>query len=794
MVPCCAGVFLRGHNFIKRNIEATYSMKMKITWFLIIVSIFLIGTASPIAVAQQTKKPFTVADEIGLTLFGTPRGGEPEVHFSPDGQYVAIWSERGRLDLNCPEDSLRFYRVQDVEEFLKRPNQSEPPSPFWVVSLSTDTEGPIITTWRWLTDSSGVAFLGRTSVGEQRLMVANLHKRRIQALTPAVDMVKDFDIKDRNNYVYTAADLADRKKRQTELQAPVIVGTGRSLEDLVLPNNRKPSSGDNIWAVMNGKRFEVRQNGLPLRLFGLWQVLVLSPDGRSLVTNPPVPEVPSSWEVLFPPTFPSSPYRIHAGHQDLQSFQGFAHQYVRVDLQTGAVQPLANAPTSNDAGWWALGSPNWSSDSQAILLPGTFFSPKDNSSSRPCVAVVDLPSNVVSCVEMLKGHTETGVEDGYHLVKDTQFVGGDKHRVLVTFYDHKDRSVRNTEYRQKVDGIWRVDGEGKRVTEVGHDGLEVTVKQRFDEPPVLIARNHATSKVLWDPNPQLQSMELGEATVYKWKDKEGKEWTGGLFKPSGYKLGHRYPLVIQTHGFVESEFRPSGIFPTAFAARALAAVGIVVLQTGGDCPTSTLSEGACYISGYETAANQLVSEGLVDPERIGIIGFSRSCFYAMETLTTGSLHLRAASITDGVMEDYFQYIVEADPNGAIAKEADSMIGAAPFGEGLKQWLKRSPGFNLDKITASLLVVGEGPSDVIFMWEPYAGLRYLHKPVDLLMLNTDEHVLTNPAVRMASQGGSVDWFRFWLQDYEDPDPSKVGQYTRWRGLRKMQQESEKSNYN
>ena len=76
-----------------------------------------------------------------------------------------------------------------------------------------------------------------------------------------------------------------------------------------------------------------------------------------------------------------------------------------------------------------------------------------------------------------------------------------------------------------------------------------------------------------------------------------------------------------------------------------------------------------------------------------------------------------------------------------------------------------------------------------MWEPYAGLRYLQKPVDLIMLNTDEHVLTNPAVRMASQGGSVDWFRFWLQDYEDPDPTKAEQYTRWRELRNCKKQRE-----
>jgi hypothetical protein len=119
-----------------------------------------------------------------------------------------------------------------------------------------------------------------------------------------------------------------------------------------------------------------------------------------------------------------------------------------------------------------------------------------------------------------------------------------------------------------------------------------------------------------------------------------------------------------------------------------------------------------------------------------------------------------------------------------------VVGAQPFGDGLQQWLKRSPGFNLDKVNAPLLVVGEGPYSLLFlMWEPYAGLRYLRKPVDLVMLNTDEHVLTTPAVRMASQTGSVDWFRFWLQGYEDPDPTKTEQYARWHELRTMHAENE-----
>ena len=96
--------------------------------------------------------------------------------------------------------------------------------------------------------------------------------------------------------------------------------------------------------------------------------------------------------------------------------------------------------------------------------------------------------------------------------------------------------------------------------------------------------------------------------------------------------------------------------------------------------------------------------------------------------------------------------------------------------------------SLDKVNTPLMVVGNDPLSVLLMWETYAGLHRLGRPVDLIMLHTDEHELTNPAVRLASQGGSVDWFRFWLQGYEDPDPAKTDQYKRWRELRKLQQAS------
>jgi hypothetical protein len=80
--------------------------------------------------------------------------------------------------------------------------------------------------------------------------------------------------------------------------------------------------------------------------------------------------------------------------------------------------------------------------------------------------------------------------------------------------------------------------------------------------------------------------------------------------------------------------------------------------------------------------------------------------------------------------------------------------------------------------------------LLFEWEWFAGLSYLKKPVDLIYLPDGDHVLQKPWDRIISQQGNVDWFRFWLQGYEDANPAKAAQYRRWEELRKLQ-EAEKS---
>jgi dipeptidyl aminopeptidase/acylaminoacyl peptidase len=417
-------------------------------------------------------------------------------------------------------------------------------------------------------------------------------------------------------------------------------------------------------------------------------------------------------------------------------------------------------------------------------------SPETNSVSRPCVAVIEIGSLQSTCLESVYGAAEDD-RPKWHLIMRVRFAPGSDTRVTVDSLWPGDQT-RSTTYTLGSGSHWRQDTSG--TDERKQQPFGVSIKQSLNDPPVLLATDNSTgvSRVIWDPNPHLRDVALGEVSVFRWKDQSGHDNVGGLFKPPDYVSGRRYPLVIQNHGFIEDQFSPSGAFPTAFAAQELAALGMLVLQVRGDaCPVNTPEEAPCAAANYEAAANELVKAGIADPDKLGIIGFSRTCYYVLEELTAGTLHFKAAAITDGIAYGYFQYLMLSDyGEDDYANEANVSIGAPPFGEGLTSWLKRSPAFRMDRVETPLQIVAlDNHQSLMSMWEPYAGLRYLRKPVDLIIIPDSEHVITNPGERMISQGGAVDWFRFWLKGEEDPDPAKAEQYKRWRELRKLQQANE-----
>jgi len=180
------------------------------------------------------------------------------------------------------------------------------------------------------------------------------------------------------------------------------------------------------------------------------------------------------------------------------------------------------------------------------------------------------------------------------------------------------------------------------------------------------------------------------------------------------------------------------------------------------------------MAAYESAIGNLERRGLIDRNRVGITGFSRTYWYVTYMLTHSKHHFTAAAaVADGVDYSYFQYMALPD----VTPDSEQMLGGPPYGKSMSQWLKRSPAFLMNKM--GLRIQTLGPMSLLLDWHWYSGLSRLGKPVEMIYMPEGTHILEKPWERMTSQQGNVDWFCFWIKGEEDPDPAKAEQYQRWR---------------
>ena len=206
-------------------------------------------------------------DAIRTAHFGDPywRTTAPLL-FSPDGKSFVANVERGVPETNRPSPHCGSTASRTSAVSSNTPAKLRK-SPSFELTKSTFEQGPIINQIRWLHDSSGVAFLMKSQLGYDQLFLADLKTKRASELTPDRESVVDFDVRDKNHYVYSKKSPVILETATRNSQVVGFVGTGHSLQDLIFPINEHPwllmdSHKINydlkeLWAVVDGKRFRV---------------------------------------------------------------------------------------------------------------------------------------------------------------------------------------------------------------------------------------------------------------------------------------------------------------------------------------------------------------------------------------------------------------------------------------------------------------------------------------------------------------------------------------------------------
>jgi dipeptidyl aminopeptidase/acylaminoacyl peptidase len=695
-------------------------------------------SASLVAVAQSSspkkeKRPVTVADAIRMTTLADEsyfKGGSSKgrvAHFSPDGEQFVVVLRKGKLEQNTNEYSLLLYGSKAA---------FRAPKPTLLLTMSSFSNRDAIRNVNWLDDNETIVFLGENAGQSPQVYALDVKTKRLNQLTKHVSLLVNYAISGDGQKILFAAEPLPKKKINTETSRGAgMVITAQSLDSILAGDcySYKPNLVEGAELFLKVEKEAEKR--IPVQdVIANDGFLSLSSNGRYGVFEAMVRDVPEDWREYQDESVSES-----FNEKRLKGAASTISRYILVDTESRTTRPLLNAPETG-------GAPKWRPDSQAILVPQTL-----------------LPLNVPDPAER-----EARKKNRYNV--QVNLISGE-----ISKLTEEDSP------------------EGYTVSQ----RFGVTLEENINTPPRIYVTDLKTEQksLVLDLNPQFADLDFGKVESVSWKATDGHEVVGGLYFPRDFDPQKRYPLVIQTHGFNPERFWIDGPWSSAFAAQPLASAGFVVLQVGvakdGDEAkyVNTEMEGPRAMAAYEGAISYLDARGIVDCDRVGVIGFSRTVFTVGYTLTHSKYRFSTATLVDGIDAGYFQYIAFSSSFAALSEEFEQINGGPPWGNSLATWIKTAPGFNMDKINTPLRLVALGPASVLEMWEWFSGLSRLQKPVDFMYLPNAPHLIVKPSDRMVAQQGLVDWFRFWLKSEEDSDPVKGEQYARWRALRKLQEENE-----
>ncbi len=670
-------------------------------------------------------------------------------HFSRDGKKFVICLRRGNIEQNTNEFTLLLYRTDEV---------FQSPVPEVLLTISSSSNLGAMQDIVWLADNETLAFLGVRSGKFRQVYTYNIRSHALAKVTNHPTNVASFSISSGGHKVAYTAQRPEEGIWDEQARRHGVIVSNQLILDLIEGHTEPYSSGQLFFKAGDdtGHLMEPKMS--------FWGPPFLSPDGKYIVIASQPTYVPPDWR-----EYSDSLLRRRAQQELSPGEHSSLRRYSLIDTHTGDSQILLNSPIDVMRGQEVV----WSPDSRSVAISGVYL-PLGNTDgierktrqSSVFTVEVEVPNGEFAKVRQGDSQVEAWDKETNRLI-----VLGRKDAPGQTFIHHK------------KDGIWKqVDDHTP-----GRVRPQIVLEEDMNHPPKIyaVAPSNHRKALLLDLNPQFKTLTFANEEEIRWKGSGGHDVKGGLYYPLDYVPGKRYPLVIQTHGFLPDKFGIDGAYVSPFAAQPLAVKGIMVLQADEDYGRMDETPGEVdrELARMEGAIDYLDRRGLIDPDRVGVVGFSRTCLYVKYALTHSKYRFTAASVMDGVDGGYLQYILFAPGTRAFY---EGINGGAPFGRGVKTWLQRSPGFNTDNVQTPLRIIAANRASLLGEWEWFAALSLQSRPVELVYLRDATHIMEKPWDRVVAQQGNVDWFVFWLKGEEDPDPTKFKQYARWRELRKLQE--------
>jgi len=426
-----------------------------------------------------------------------------------------------------------------------------------------------------------------------------------------------------------------------------------------------------------------------------------------------------------------------ADHRPGGVFGGDAIDLVQIDQQNGTV-------TAVTKGAGVRSRPTPSPNGRLIAYLGA-----DTFAGRPSVYLIDAPGS--------EPRNVTRTLD--RLVEDFAW-SADSRSILVGYQDGLTHAIDRIDLATgQTQGIARYSDSGAPIDvgalSVSHSGAVAWHQQDPAHPSVIrfagaIDRN---SVALVDLQPAAGSWLLGEVEIVTWKNQRGDEREGALLKPPDFRPEHRYPLIVDVYPLADG----ANWWSPMFGNQSWASQGYLVFRPSPRAPHVWMNAwksqaenlAAKGAGGWSVARDdvlsgidELVRRGMVDPNRIGLYGFSNGGSVVNELITATDRFACAVSVA-GALSDWVRpTVLNTGYEALMAEYAGVALRADP-----QAYLALSPVFHIGNVkTPTLLADGDDDGDFLLdTIEMYNGLRSAGDEVTLLRYPGQGHGFSGAAL-------------------------------------------------
>jgi len=331
----------------------------------------------------------------------------------------------------------------------------------------------------------------------------------------------------------------------------------------------------------------------------------------------------------------------------------------------------------------------------------------------------------------------------------------------------------NGTYTGRLEEQIALGGDGPFHLDISSDGKTIAyVAERGDRPAeVWITQDELThSNRITNLNPQVTRLSLGDTRLVQWSGPQGEVLRGALLMPGNYEPGKRFPLVVKVYGDsrLSGRLNRFGLQSGIDNLQMLSTRGYGVLLP--DAPTRVGTPLADLAAAVLPGVDSVVSMGLADPERLGIMGHSYGGYSVLAILVQTN-RFKAAVSSGGFSNLFSQYSAMRDDGSAVginwSERDQGKMGGHPW-QFRDRFLENSPFFFLDKVTTPVLLLHGGADFTVLparAEETFVGLRRLAKPVVYVRYEGEEHHPGSWSVANATDY----WNRIfaWLDKYLAP---------------------------